>query len=76
MVHSKQRAWDHDFKEPGFKLPQETASKPKYEKPILISMGQTAQGIGGCMIGSAATGVCRNGSIPSIRCRMGTIPAF
>ena len=46
--------------------------KPKYEKPILISLGDMATGSGACTTGSGDTVTCTAGGLAGIACTAGT----
>lgn len=46
-------------------------TKPKYEAPILVPLGEMAKGSGACSAGSGDTGSCTAGGAALIACTAG-----
>ena len=46
-------------------------TKPKYESPILVPLGEIARGAGACTAGSGDTDTCTAGGLASTACTIG-----
>jgi hypothetical protein len=75
MVHSTQNASEAHEQQPELRPSGDEAPKPKYEKPILLNLGDIPRGLGqSCNTGSAAQASCVNGLAPKSNCVAGAIP--
>jgi hypothetical protein len=52
----------------------EKRTKPKYESPVLVPLGEMARGIGACGGGSSPDDSCGSGAAAPTSCGVGTIP--
>ena len=49
----------------------EKRTKPKYEAPIIVSLGGLAKGAGACTAGSGDTDICTAGALAQTACTAG-----
>jgi hypothetical protein len=74
MNHSEQSISKDNDRESKLRLERSKAPKLRYEKPMIMWLGDVGRGIGGCILGSYATGNCTNGlTIGTPNCNIGNI---
>lgn len=75
MGHWTQNASKHDVNPSDNNETRGKFSRLKYEKPVLLNLGEIPCGFGqSCNIGSAAQASCVAGVLPKSNCVIGTLP--